>query len=47
MLQWGWKHPQGYLDIGLYKGIARLLFAFTLEGFVFILVIYLDFRILH
>ena len=34
--QGGWKQPEGYLDIPLYKWIARTSFAFTLEAFVFI-----------
>ena len=31
-----WKQPAGYLDIPLYKWLARISFAFTLEAFVFI-----------
>lgn len=34
--QGSWAPPEGYLDIPLYKWIARLSFAFTLEAFVFI-----------
>lgn len=31
-----WDQPAGYVDIPLYKWLARLTFAFTLECFVFI-----------
>ena len=31
-----WDRPAGYVDIPLYKWLARLTFAFTLECFVFI-----------
>lgn len=31
-----WKQPEGYVDIPLYKWLARISFAFTLEAFVFI-----------
>ena len=34
--QGGWKRPEGYVDIPLYKWLARTSFAFTLEAFVFI-----------
>lgn len=34
--QGGWAQPEGYIDIPLYKWIARTSFAFTLESFVFI-----------
>lgn len=34
--QGGWTEPEGYVDIPLYKWIARTSFAFTLEAFVFI-----------
>ena len=34
--QGGWAKPEGYVDIPLYKWIARTAFAFTLESFVFI-----------
>ena len=32
----GWKQPLGYVDIPLYKWLARFSFAYTLEAFVFI-----------
>ena len=32
----GWKQPSGYVDIPLYKWLARFSFAYTLEAFVFI-----------
>lgn len=32
----GWRIPEGYVDIPLYKWLSRLSFAFTLESFVFI-----------
>lgn len=31
-----WEQPAGYVDIPLYKWLARFSFAFTLEAFVFI-----------
>ena len=31
-----WKEPAGYVDIPLYKWLARFSFAYTLEAFVFI-----------
>lgn len=31
-----WKEPAGYVDIPLYKWLARISFAYTLEAFVFI-----------
>lgn len=31
-----WKPPAGYVDILVYKWLARISFAFTLESFVFI-----------
>lgn len=31
-----WKEPAGYMDIPLYKWLARISFAYTLETFVFI-----------
>lgn len=31
-----WKQPAGYVDIPLYKWLARFSFAYTLEAFVFI-----------
>lgn len=31
-----WREPVGYVDIPLYKWLARSSFAFTLEAFVFI-----------
>lgn len=34
--QGGWSLPEGCIDIPLYKWIARVAFAFTLEAFVFI-----------
>lgn len=34
--QGGWAQPEGYIDIPVYKWIARTSFAFTLEAFVFI-----------
>lgn len=34
--QGGWRQPDGYVDISVYKWIARASFAFTLEAFVFI-----------
>lgn len=34
--QGGWEQPDGYIDIPIYKWIARVSFAFTLEAFVFI-----------
>ena len=34
--QGGWKQPEGYVDIPVYKWIARTSFAFALEAFVFI-----------
>lgn len=34
--QGGWAEPAGYVAIPLYKWIARISFAFLLEGFVFI-----------
>ena len=34
--QGGWTQPENYVDIPIYKWIARISFAFTLEAFVFI-----------
>lgn len=34
--QGAWEQPEGYIDIPVYKWIARISFAFTLEAFVFI-----------
>ncbi len=34
--QGSWPPPEGFVDIPLYKWIARTSFAFTLEAFVFI-----------
>lgn len=34
--QGGWAQPEGFVDIPVYKWIARTSFAFTLEAFVFI-----------
>ena len=34
--QGGWEQPAGFVNIPLYKWIARTSFAFTLEAFVFI-----------
>lgn len=34
--QGSWAKPEGYVDIPVYKWIARTSFAFTLEAFVFI-----------
>lgn len=31
-----WKQPAGYVDIPLYRWLARISFAFTLESFVFL-----------
>ena len=31
-----WEHPAGYVEIPIYKWLARTSFAFTLEAFVFI-----------
>lgn len=30
-----WEKPEGYIEIPLYKWLARISFAFTLECFVF------------
>lgn len=34
--QGAWVQPKGYVDIPIYKWMAQLSFAFTIEAFVFI-----------
>lgn len=33
---YSWRAPEGFIDIPVYKWLARIAFAFTLEAFVFI-----------
>ena len=32
----GWRAPEGFVDVTLYKWLSRISFACTLEAFVFI-----------